>query len=287
MSISDKVCKAITNLDYKKDSSDSFLIKSVVLNCLNQNRPIIFVQFTCSTVNPKFLYSSKNPEKYISLSPRGNNLQPDLTTLQKFYSQIQALAKVRIVIFIGNTDPFYIYSMEGKLYPKLTAEKLLVKYNERWSKYKKNLSKFISKSNPELKFELISWYDLEIQVKQSPGWNFRKQFQKILKNINKYFSSEDLDWELKKLKTQFGTDKYFYNIPCPPDKILKIWIKRKFSEYCLQGFWVKTLFPEAILLQNEKPSKLRTKMYQPLIEKILDSRLPVIYPYGVDNSGYQ
>jgi hypothetical protein len=283
-----KVLTILNEYDtYNKNNPDWNNIRSNIGKSVNENTPIKLLQFTCSTINPKYLYNQDNPEKYVLLNPKGNNLENDLPRLYELCKKLDSVYQTEITIFIGNTDPFYIYSQEGNIYPNISKEDLLKRYNIRWSKYRNNLEKYIRKSFPDLNFKLISWHSLDQEVKVKIGWNFERHFQLVKNKIITLFDKKDFEWELNCLKEQFGPDKYFYNIECPETKVLEQWILRKFSEYALQGFWIKTLFPTGILLQNEKPSFLRTKMYQPLIVDILNDKLPVIYPYGVDNRDYQ
>lgn len=233
------------------------------------------------------MFDRKNPENYVSLEPAGNNLKQDLPKLKKLYKQSVKYRSVRLIILIGNTDPFYIYTQEGKIFPNISEKGFWNRFSKRWKIYRSNLEEYLQKLLPNVKFEVISWYELEKDLEKKLGWNFKGQFSEVRKNISKYFTKEDFNWELKNLKNAFGEDKYFYNLKRPPIPVLKEWVKRKFAEYAVQGLWIKQIFPEAILLQNEKPSFLRTKMYQPLIKKYLNSRLPVIYSFGVDNLGFQ
>lgn len=274
----DQILKIIKKYDFKKQDLDSEITKS---------SQITFIQFTCSTINPKFLLDQQNPQNYVSLNPKGNNMETDLPTLEKFYIEINKIYPTKIIILIGNTDPFYIYSEEGKIYPNISNKELLLRYNKQWSKYKRNLADYLKLKYPKLEIEIISWYELEVSMKEIYGWDFRKQFSITKRRIKQLFKESDFEWELRRLKDQFGPGKYFFNLKVPADKTLKRWILRKFTEYAVQGLWIKLLFPDAILLQNEKPSNLRSSMYQPLIKELLNSKLPIIYPFGIDNSGYQ
>lgn len=288
MNLIDKIVDTIEKFDTKKNNPDVSLIKSNVAAAIYSNKPLVLVNFTCSTINPKNLLNQTRPELYISLNTKGNNLQEDLPKLNLFYLKLSQLYPVKLLILIGNTDPYYIYSEQGSIYPKIKKTDLLNRYNSRWKKYRRNLEEYINKSFPKLQLrcEVISWYEVELKGREI-GLNFSDGFDKTWRNINGYFSQDDFSWELLKLKKAFGPDKYFYNLKRPPIPTLRRWIKRKFAEYALQGLWIKFLYPNAILLQNEKPSDLRYKMYQPLIEKYLNTRLPNIYPYGVDNNRYQ
>ena len=112
-------------------------------------------------------------------------------------------------------------------------------------------------------------------------------YSKVFAKISRYFSKKELDWELAKLKNQFGSGKYFENLTRPSDKLLKDWVKRKFAEYAVQGKWLYKYFPNTILIQNEKPSELRSRMYQPLIKGEYGDKLPIVYFFGIDNSGFR
>ncbi len=248
--------------------------------------PLNFVIFTCSTINSRYLFSKK-PWNYVSLSPKGNNLTPDIFELAKIIKELRKASKaIKLTIIIGNTDPYYIYLQQFKNFPPKDRKIIWARFIRRWSLYKAALTKWIKRQGLK-DFTIISWYEFEKSLEKSQGLNFEQDFNKIYWNINKYFKQEDLDWELRKLKTQFGKGKYFKDISAPNGQLLKDWVKRKFAEYCLQGLWIYQFIPNAVLIQNEKPTDLRSKMYQPLIKKKFKSSLPIVNFFGVDNNGYQ
>lgn len=283
--------KAVLNIIKKFDAKDRNAswpdIENIVAEVVAANKPLTLISFTCSTINPRYMFNEKDPELYVSLNPQGNNLEPDLSKLQEIFLELSSYIEVRLIILIGNTDPFYIYTQETKALPSLSEADFWRRFSKRWRIYRKNLITYLCKQSPKLKVEVISWYELEKSWEKKKGWDFRRQFTKTRKSVTKYFSEEELNWELSNLKKNFGKGKYFYNLERPKEVTLKEWVKRKFAEYSVQGLWIKQIFPKAILLQNEKPSDLRTSMYQPLIKEVLNQNLPVIYPYGVDNLGFQ
>jgi len=271
--------------DNKANISEWKYIEAQVNESIATEKPITLISFTCSTINSEFMFDQKTPEKYVSLDPCGNNLEVDLPRLQDLYIELSQVYPVRIVILIGNTDPYYIYTQQAKMFSFNKGE-FFKRFNKRWVSYKNNLEQSIKDQFPKLEFELISWYEFETSWKEN-GWDFEQFYLRTYKRIKTLYKQTDFDWELSKLNEAFGPGKYFEKLEKPSQTVLKDWILRKFSEYTVQGFWIKLFWPEAILIQNEKPSLLRTKMYQPLIEEYLQSRLPVIYPYGIDNNGYQ
>lgn len=227
------------------------------------------------------------PEKYVSLDPAGNNLENDLPTLRNLLSKLnKSSVSYKLIILIGNTDPYYIYTQSGKTTP-YTKKEFLIRFNRIWSKYKDNLTKWLNDKLSKGCYEVVSWYDLEKQWEKDSASSFEKLFTQTKVSINRYFTNSELNWEISKLENAFGKDQYFGLLPKPNKQILTSWVKRKFAEYSVQGLWIKQIYPEAILVQNEKPSDLRYKMYQPLIERLYKSRLPNIFPFGVDNLSYQ
>lgn len=282
-----KIMVILKRYDSKGDQNpDWAYIEATVTTSVLTEKPLLFVNFTCSTINSEFMFDQKNPELYVKLDPKGNNLGLDLPVLNKLYQKLSKIYPVKVLILIGNTDPFYIYTQEWKIFPHLSPKILWKRFASRWQRYRNILEKTIQTQYPKLNIEVLSWYELEQRWNQN-GWNFKDTFDKTKTNINDYYGARAFNWELNKLEQAFGPGKYFDKLQKPATKILKEWVRRKFAEYTVQGLWIKQIYPSAILLQNEKPSDLRTSMYQPLIKELLDSKLPVLYPYGVDNLGFQ
>ena len=238
------------------------------------------VIFTCSTINDRYLFEQKAPWKYVNTNPKGNNLETAIKLLIKLSKSI------RLKILIGNTDPYYIYSQGFKIYPSLRPSILWEKYDFRWKVYKKSLQKWLSGSGLK-NFELISWREFEVDLKQNFGVDFNKLFRQYLPKISRYFSKRDFNWEISRLKLAFNSQGYFKTVPCPDNQTLKIWVRRKFTEYMIQGLLIYLFFPNSILIQNEKPTTLRNKMYQPLIKQLFGKELPIMCPFGIDDIGYQ
>ncbi len=282
-----KLIQKIEQLD-SKGSKNEFNknIKQVVMKAVSENRPLTFISFTCSTINSKYMFSD-TPWLYVSTNPVGNNLTPDISRLQQIMKELRVIyPKIDLKIMIGNTDPYYIYLRQFKDFPD-QKDILWKKFNERWEKYKGRLENWISKTAPTMDAQIVSWYRFEKDIEEKTGRSFETEYEMVKKNIYSYFNKSQLDWELRKLKTQFGKNAYFGYLKKPDDTLLKDWVIRKFTEYALQARWMYDNIPNIILIQNEKPSDLRSVMYQPVIQKEYGSALPIVYFLGVDNAGYQ
>ncbi len=286
MNKTQKLIKKIEELDFK-GSDNEFIegIKSTVIQAVSNTEPINLVSFTCSTINSEYMFSS-TPWLYVSTNPKGNNLTPDIERLKEIVSELQKIyPKINLNILIGNTDPYYIYLQQFKKFPKNQRDFLWEKFNARWRVYKRNFEKWVEKSIP--KVYVISWYEFERGIEFKTSKSFEKEYTQVKKNIYSYFDKSQFEWEFKKLQTQFGKGNYFTNLQKPDDKLLRDWVVRKFTEYAVQAEWIYENIPNAILIQNEKPSDLRSQMYQPVIQEKYSDSLPIVYFFGVDNGGYQ
>jgi len=284
----EKAINIVQEFEQYKNNPDIKSINESIVRSIRLNKPIRFIIFTCSVINSEVLYDNINFDKYIRLSAKGNNLEENIPILKQMFSVLNKNnIRSELIILIGNTDPYYIYSRQINDLEGVSKSEYLKKFNIRWTKYKNLLNSWLKKSIPEINFKLISWFEFETQMSDKYGFNFEYQFNKILIEINRYFALRDFQKEFKKLKNAFGKGKYFEKLDCPSEKILKDWIKRKFCEYAVQGLWIKLFFLDAILIQNEKPALLRYKMYQPLIKKLFNSTLPNIFIYGISERGYQ
>ncbi|HEY4477930.1 MAG TPA: hypothetical protein VJB09_01480 [Candidatus Paceibacterota bacterium] len=285
MNTSQKLINTIRKYDFKglnnefRESLELSITKAV-----SENKPINLISFTCSTINSEYLFSD-TPWLYVSTNPKGNNLTSDVARLKEIFDDLRDIyPRVELNILIGNTDPYYIYLQQFKNFPK-QKDMLWQEFSTRWSAYKINFEKWVRGLIPEVR--VISWYKFEKDTESKTGRSFEKEYEKVKQDIYSYFTKDQLEWEFRKLQTQFGKGNYFENLEKPDDAMLKDWIVRKFTEYAVQAKWIYENIPNAILIQNEKPSDLRSQMYQPVIKKEFDDSLPIVYFFGVDDSGYQ
>ena len=285
MNISQKLIRKIQKYDSKgSDNEFRESIERAVIKAVSGNKPLNFISFTCSTINSQYLFSNK-PWLYVNTNPKENNLTPDVDRLKEIIDDLKIIyPKIELNILIGNTDPYYIYLQQFKNFPKQKSI-LWRKFNTRWKTYKRNFEKWVGTIFPKVR--VISWYKFEKDIETKTGKSFEKEYEKVKQNIYSYFAKSQLEWEFRKLQTQFGKGNYFENLEKPDDTMLKDWIVRKFTEYAVQAKWIYENIPNAILIQNEKPSDLRSQMYQPIIKKEFNDSLPIVYFFGVDNAGYQ
>lgn len=275
---------------FNKGSNNEFseLVNNAIKQVVSANRPLQLLLFTCSTIHSEYMFNRLEPWKYVSLNPTGNNLEADLPRMEQILQELRNLYKLtELTVIIGNTDPYYIYLRQLVDFGPSERAAILEQFADRWQAYKSRLEKWLRENYTLPGVRVISWYELEKNAVTRSGRSFETEFDLVFPKIDAYFKPTDFEWEMGKLVTHFGPGKYFANLERPPKELLEEWIRRKFAEYALQGKWLYEQYPNAILIQNEKPSELRTKMYQPLIAEKYGSSLPIVYFFGVDNAGYQ
>jgi len=287
MKLSKKLIQKIEQLDFKgSDNEFNEKIKSVVLKAVSENKPLNFISFTCSTINAQYLFSS-TPWLYVRTNPKNNNLTTDIIRLQDVVRKLKTIyPRIQLQIIIGNTDPYYIYLQQFRNFSG-REDFLWKKFIKRWNTYQRNFDQWVNISAPDINAQIINWYQFEKNIETRTGKSFENEFELFKKNIYYYFNQNQLNWELRKIKTQFGENTYFGSLKKPNISVLKGWIVRKFTEYAVQANWIYENIENPILIQNEKPSDLRSQMYQPAIRDKYNDSLPVVYFLGVDNIGYQ
>ncbi|OHA11829.1 MAG: hypothetical protein A3I44_06325 [Candidatus Sungbacteria bacterium RIFCSPLOWO2_02_FULL_51_17] len=281
-----RLFRTIKRYDAKKQNPDDGAIVSRLRRIVRLRLPMEFLSFTCSTTNPEYLFS-KTPWLYVNTDIRGNNLEADLPKLERVYRDLgKSYANIKFIVLVGNTDPYYIYSRQFDLYQGQNKSLLWEKFNDRWTCYRRNFEKWLRTNFSFGNVAVVSWYEFERARERRDKIRFEDMFQSVRRRSGFYFSRLDLQRELESIKAQFGPGKYFQQLAMPSESLLKDWVERKFSEYAVQGLWLREDFPDAILIQNEQPSDLRYRMYQPLIRERHGDVLPNVYFFGVDNRGF-
>lgn len=287
MKLSSTLLEITLQLDAKGQANETKGgIEQAILTTVKENKPLRLFSFTCSTIQSQYLFSD-TPWLYVSTDVSGNNVEADLPRLESILAELRTVYPTELVILIGNTDPYYIYLQQFNKWSKEEQEYIWKQFSLRWEEYKNNLEVWIKNTFPSLNASVLSWYTFESDIEKKIGRSFEKEFTEIYKNIDQYAPKADREWELRQLKTQFGPGKYFTALECPPEELLRDWIDRKFAEYALQAEWIYEYLGPSLLIQNEKPSDLRTRMYQPLVQEKYKNKFPVVYFFGVDNAGYQ
>lgn len=233
---------------------------------LEQEGLLEFGIFTCPPINARLLLSDQ-PETYILTKPSGNNLEKS--------GQIQLLNKMfrafyergfylNLRIIIGDTDePDYLFPV---IPPPPTLSELSCE--QRKNLYVSSFIEWVRKTFPwpttiDRYSEIESLFEDNIASVDLSG----NQTQ------------QDLTIEIAQMKQMFIGRGYYEGLPQPTNEELKKIVELKFQTYGRQGLRLTEFYPNMVLIQNEFPLLLRTRMLNLLIEQLGKERIPVFYPF--------
>ncbi len=267
--IATEALEILRRFDQFGGSLDSDVILQRFAQALRKRGSISFLQFTCPKIDTRLL-ASPRPEEYLLTDPSGNNFESTASRLMPLVRQLKAAdIPSDITIVIGDTDE------TDYLFPVIEERSLEEGLSEiRKTNYKNNLYKRIAKAFPELGFELYRWS--EIQAIDAEG---------VASLPDLAFDEGDIEDEIVRMTEIFGKGNYYDGIRLPSLEDLRQIVLLKFRSYAEQGRVLTRFFPEAVLLQNEFPLLLRTKMLNAKNTQE-GASIPALYPYRKSESPY-
>ncbi len=224
---------------------------------------LTFVQFTCPVLAPEFL-GSERPEEFISLRPEKSNMYTNLPRLRTFYRAMSdAGVKAKLKVIFADDDEQRYMGMGVKL-PKFNKTRL----EQRVGKYTVMLRQMIRRDMniSEVDFDVIVSSRLREQLPQ-----VRLGYKDL--ELDEYSLRAERDITMSLLETRYAK-QLAYSEEDAFDAATKI-SKAKFKTYAEQIAQIQTLYPNAILIQNEFPAWLREKMF-----RCGGSKIPTFYPYN-------
>ena len=226
---------------------------------------IEFMQFTCPPVDAKQL-STTAPEAYLLTNPKGNNFEGTAGRLQSLIRKLKEVGlSSKLSLIIGDNDePEYIFPVIGSpIIDPLLAE-------ERRKTYMREFSRDMRRKFPDIEFRVYRVSELE-QASDLANFTYLG------------VSATDIAEETERMRDFFGDGSYYEGI-CPPTlEQLREMTQLKSQSYAKQGYILSTAFPNAILLQNEFPLEIRSRM---LKASNTSNPLGIVYPYGRSTSLY-
>lgn len=237
---------------------------------LDQEGLVEFGIFTCPPINARLLLSN-NPEEYILTDPTKNNLEKsgNIQLVNKFFrglSNIGISARLRVII--GDTDE------EDYYFPVISPPPSLSKSlcEERKALYATNLVN---------KLQLVFPWTTTVDRYSEIDTLFDENLPLV--NLADNQTQQDLATEFQQMKQLFSSGCYYEGLPTPTDEELKQIVDLKFQTYGRQGIRLTEFFPNMVLIQNEFPLALRTRMLNLLTAQLGRERLPAFYPFPDKN----
>ncbi len=232
---------------------------------------IDFFQFTCPRINATALFGPC-PKKYLLTDPSGNNFESTINRLKRLAKSLTSAGfKFNLTIIIGDTDePDYIFPvLKNPSFTGIEKRKSLYALNFTYQT-RRQCSGWLEK------IDIYQWSEIAELLRRELGCPPEKQPN---------MSNGDYQAEITRMRESFSPGNYYDGLPIPTNDQLTQMVNLKFLTYAQQGRASSILFPSAILLQNEFPRLLRTKMLNSQIEDP-DKKIVALYPYGRSNSLY-
>lgn len=244
-------------------------IQDAVEKSFDQIGGIEFFQFTCPVINARLL-RSENPATYICTDSDNNNFELGgrAQRLDKVFSALKNQGiGYRLNIILGDTDEDdYIFPVISK--PEGFDPELA---DKRKDLYLKNFSTKIREQFPKWWFSVERCSEIE---------SLYEGIQPDLPLLNSCYIQEGLNREIVQKRQTFEPNGYYNGLELPSDEQTRRIVELKFLAYARQGASLRKFFSNGILIQNEFPLALRTRMINLANEGTSQGPIPVFYPYA-------
>lgn len=246
----------------------SLEVKESIDRAFTTDGVVELMQFTCPPINGRLL-SPTGSEDYILTDPTGSNLEADgnATRLGNLIDAIQKAGfSTRLRLIIGDQDePDYMFPVLGE-----PANYNSDRADDRKSDYARNLTARVNDQYPKWNASIDRMSDIEIITEDLPA----------PLSVDAEQTQQDMLVESEQMKRVFLEGGYYYGLAKPNDEQLQQIVELKFRTYGRQGFKLKQMYPNAILLQNELPVDVRSRMINAGLVQLNEPSIGVLYPYG-------
>lgn len=262
----EKILEVLDKYNRLPDSVISTEGQARLQRSLEQEGLVEFGVFTCPPINARLLLSN-NPEEYVLTDPAKNNLEKSgsIQLVNKLFRGLSTIGiNARLRVIIGDTDEDDYYfpvippppSLENSL---CEARKVL---------YAANLTNKLQ--------QIFPWTTTVDRYSEIDAL-FDEDLPSVDLTDNQ--TQQDLATEFQQMKQLFSSGCYYEGLPTPTDEELKQIVDLKFQTYGRQGVRLAEFFPNMVLIQNEFPLTLRTRMLNLLTAQLGRERLPAFYPF--------
>lgn len=233
---------------------------------LSESGFIEFGVFACPTINARLLLSSIDPEAYISTDPSGCSLEKGGKD-QRMNKLFMGLRKIGIAvmlrIIIGDTDEEdYIFPVVP---PAMQLNPMVIE--QRRSKFSSNLQ--------ERARTRLPWQQ---SVDRYSEISALFEDRLPLAALDDPQTKRDLSTEMFQMKQVYNPGGYYEGLPLPSESQIRQATELKFQTYARQGRRLVQMYPNLVLIQNEFPLLIRTRMLNLLSCQMGLPILPAVYP---------
>lgn len=255
------------------------LAKSV-LNGIEKSGKVEMALFVCPPVDFSRL-SGDFPGDYMQTSFRGSLLSRQAQGLSALFRSLEeADVAVSLRTVIGDTDEdLYIWPVIGgdeKLDPAIV--------NERRAELRDAAAEYISENLTQknsIRPRIFSKEGLLVEGLSGieAGESALAVFNSVLETPLKYFTAEDIDTEIGRMRELWRPADYYEGLPVPTDRQMEEIVIRKFAAYAMQGVMLAGGDTDLVLIQTERPADLRTRMLNAGRKALGLNEIPVVNMY--------
>lgn len=247
---------------------------AIAMNSVYNDKEVTFLAFSCPAIQGDLLAGTE-ASYYVSANAAANTTLTNLSTAAKLVDTLRliGLKPQLIVIFADSDEDDYIWPAIVKppnLDPKIVQERLDAQRIDLLGRCSGKISRSA--------LRIYGWRELEATVRESsrPIPEI-ETVEQIIENVGSFFTAEEILSETEFMRRS-ATGWYKGGLGPLSSNQLDLIVRNKFATYAQQGVVLQRLFGSLfpIMLQNETPSFLRTKM----VNLLLKSPFPTLYPYN-------
>ncbi len=246
------------------DRNEVSNIIETVSNSINNDGKVSLFSFSCPEVDFPYLVRGDYPNDYIQTRANKNTLSQNSQKNRQVFSQLEAVSgyPIELICIVGELDEeSYIFPILGDF--NTNPYELA----QRRDQYRADLYRQITKTYPQIDVQLYGWSQLKPDNSSS----------------NRFLPSYSyIDKEMSIMKMLMQPDKYYAGALRPNPSQLQQICQLKMDTYATQGLVVKSMFPNAIGLQNEFPMRQRSLMLNAGLIAQNQDAIPFTYPYPLD-----
>ena len=266
-----KACQTLWRYDLRRsisgDQNYPEIIRSI-FNSITTNAPVQLIQFACTKRDPMTNY--KSPETSIITSTEGSNLLPNLPFLKVIKGEFDILGiDSKIIVLLADSENYWVDFRQGSGLDYNILEAL----QPIWVKAYLNLVQTVNQTLGDSNIlQIIPTSTLETSLKDT--FDFEELFEKYksqlyLKFPLKLLARMAIVWRnvavgnqrsaFADAEEEVNSDRFKnenLSLQTLKDEVGEIFVDkaiRQLTEYPLQGWMLERLYPNCILLQNEKP----------------------------------
>lgn len=263
------VFKDFNNVTDSKAKSDlERAAQSVCLDSVFNDSEITFLMFSCPSLQADLLNGSE-ASYYVQKYAETNTVFTNRSTTKQFLETLVLLGlKPKLYVIFADTDEEdYIWPIIGRP-TRIDPQAVLANRKSQ----KEDLQARLQRALPGTT-QVLSWQsDMEkISTEQD-----REIATQVIEKILAYYTPDEFSQEVEFMKKSM-TGWYQDALGTQTQEEIEAITKYKLATYARQGATLQRLFGSKlpILLQNETPPLMRTKM----VNLLLTSPLPALYPF--------